>query len=647
MSWLAGWNTRKSKLVDGSTAGVQTNYQMMLTVYKTTGVDTATNVYLGTNVRDDFGDVRFTKSDGSSLLNYWIESYTSGVSANIWVQIDSIPASPGTSTIYIYYSNPLQTTTSNGDNTFVFFDNFDSGSTPDISKWTTNGTPTISGGELVLNSTNEAVRSINTFGTNNKSLRIKINTAPSGADGWAFSDNAVGHHPAGFGASNYVDIQLFTDGHIYTDTAKATVIEELDAGANTPGYAIYEEKWGVSSALFYRNDSLIESHLTTTTIPVIPLYVNLFRGSTGDILVDWVFVRNYVSPEPTFGSSGPEDSWLAGWNIRKSKLVNGSTAGIQTNYQMMLTVYKSTGTDTATNVYLGTNVRDDFGDVRFTKSDGTSLLNYWIESYISGVSANIWVQIDSVPASPGTSTIYIYYDNLSQTTTSNGDNTFLFYDNFPGSSLDAIKWPTTTGSYSVADSVLTVNSQNGYVRTLANYGVNTCVRSSCYISTSGDGGKGYVGYADGTGCPHAGCTTNLASLYSYHISYTAGNCATAAVNISSWTEDAITYPTSRSTYQIYEVRRISTTSVTYYQNTDLLDTITTNVPTISLPIVCGTNNNGTTYYDWVLARNYVSPEPTWGASGPEETNIFIHYFKHKIEYGDSAIKLSNTRIKVT
>ena len=127
-------------------------------------------------------------------------------------------------------------------------------------------------------------------------------------------------------------------------------------------------------------------------------------------------------------------TWLTGWNRRKSVIVNGSTYGSLSNYQIKIIAHKSTGTDTVTDVYLGTNVRDDFGDVRFTKSDGSSLLNYWIESYTSGSVATIWIQLapspDTIPVSPGTYTFYIYYDNSGQTTTSSGINTFLFFDDF-------------------------------------------------------------------------------------------------------------------------------------------------------------------------------------------------------------------------
>ena len=45
-------------------------------------------------------------------------------SAQIWVKVPSIPAS-GVKTIYLYYGNPVAPSTSDGDNTFIFFDSFE------------------------------------------------------------------------------------------------------------------------------------------------------------------------------------------------------------------------------------------------------------------------------------------------------------------------------------------------------------------------------------------------------------------------------------------------------------------------------------------------------------------------------------------
>ncbi len=134
---------------------------------------------------------------------------------------------------------------------------------------------------------------------------------------------------------------------------------------------------------------------------------------------------------------------LSGWNYAKVKTITGTTAGAQTNYQMKLTVYKASGTDTPGVVYLGGNVKDDFSDLRFTKSDGVTLLDYWIESYTSGVSAVVWVEVDYIPASPGTVDIYIYYGNPSAAGASSGASTFDFFDDFVGSdgaSINTNRW---------------------------------------------------------------------------------------------------------------------------------------------------------------------------------------------------------------
>jgi len=82
------------------------------------------------DMQSNFDDIRFTASDGTTLLSYWTESYTSSTLAVFWVKVSSVPA--GDSTIYMYYGNPSVSTTSNGTNTFDFFDDFSG----DLSRWT-------------------------------------------------------------------------------------------------------------------------------------------------------------------------------------------------------------------------------------------------------------------------------------------------------------------------------------------------------------------------------------------------------------------------------------------------------------------------------------------------------------------------------
>ena len=134
-------------------------------------------------------------------------------------------------------------------------------------------------------------------------------------------------------------------------------------------------------------------------------------------------------------------AWLSGWQYRKSHDIEGSTAGAQTDYQVRIVVHKGAGTDDGENVYCNNHCQDDFGDIRFTADDGETTLYYWMQEYTSGDKATFWVKVPNIPASPDTVTIYIYYGTEGTTsTTSNGDDTFLFFDHFEGPELDTNKW---------------------------------------------------------------------------------------------------------------------------------------------------------------------------------------------------------------
>jgi hypothetical protein len=56
------------------------------------------------DMRSDYGDIRFKhENSGNTILNYWIEKYTSN-SASIWVKVPSLPT--GNSLMYMFYGNP-------------------------------------------------------------------------------------------------------------------------------------------------------------------------------------------------------------------------------------------------------------------------------------------------------------------------------------------------------------------------------------------------------------------------------------------------------------------------------------------------------------------------------------------------------------
>jgi len=110
---LGGWNYRKPITVSNPGSEL-TNYQVLITL------NTASLISAG-KMRSDCGDLRFTDSDGSTLLNYWLESGCNTNSTRVWIKVPSIPAN-SIKTIYFYYGNPSASLASNPNGTFDGYD---------------------------------------------------------------------------------------------------------------------------------------------------------------------------------------------------------------------------------------------------------------------------------------------------------------------------------------------------------------------------------------------------------------------------------------------------------------------------------------------------------------------------------------------
>lgn len=115
---------RKSHEIE-SAAGAGTDYQVKVVIHKGAGVDGGEDVYCDDHCLDDFGDIRFTESDGVTELPYRLESYTNGVSAIFWVKVAE-DLSAVDRTIYMYYGKVGAETSSSGLATFPeLFEQFD------------------------------------------------------------------------------------------------------------------------------------------------------------------------------------------------------------------------------------------------------------------------------------------------------------------------------------------------------------------------------------------------------------------------------------------------------------------------------------------------------------------------------------------
>lgn len=156
------------------------------------------------------------------------------------------------------------------------------------------------------------------------------------------------------------------------------------------------------------------------------------------------------------------DSWIANevwtpYQKRVAHTIAGSTDGTLTNYPVEITVIRGAGSSTGSTLY-APDCRADFADIRFTAADGVTQIPYYLESVV-GNTATFLVNVPSIPASPGTTTIYVYWLNPSvTTTTSDPAAKWVFYDDFEDGIIDPALWTT----YTEANGAVT--EANGYLR---------------------------------------------------------------------------------------------------------------------------------------------------------------------------------------
>ncbi|RLB80123.1 MAG: hypothetical protein DRH17_12545, partial [Deltaproteobacteria bacterium] len=317
-------------------------------------------------------------------------------------------------------------------------------------------------------------------------------------------------------------------------------------------------------------------------------------------------------------------AWLEGWQYRKSHEIVGSTAGAVTDYQIRIKVHYGSGTDSGEDVYLNGKCRTDFGDIRFTSDDGVTELPYWMEEKVDGDYAIFWVKVPSIPANPNTATIYIYYGNPDATTTSNGDNTFLFFDDFEGSDLDTSKWSTEWlygASYSVADSIITITSSGTrpYIHTLKTFTAPFVIEAKVQkINNDIEFGWFVTPPFRGTGSNPP--TTGYMLLDAIWLS--PESVLIDKAENKSWIHLATTplsVPTGWHRMRVFQ----KTDGITGDIDGTSASTTDTSYQSGNICLTNRETNGAQQSFDWIFVRKYVDPEPSHGAWGSEEVCVSL------------------------
>jgi len=308
MAWLNGWSYRKSHIIS-QTVDAGTNYQVLIKVYYGDGEDgtevigstTSGKIYCDSKCKTDFGDLRFTEDDGETELDYWIEEQVNEDYALIWVEISG-DLDAGNVSIYAYYGNTEATTTSNGFNTFSFFDDFNDGVLG--AWWTVSvGTPVEANGYLRVEGAGgvmDDVRSTNAYGT----CRFKCKSRAGGVAtnaGWQIGMRLLND-------SEYIIFSRAAVVIFYIRDWDGAATQTLIAEPSLNVWHDYEMLYVKSTSTnYYIDDVLSATHITNN--PDNDLYTRFVSYSNNPPLdIEWAFIAKYVSPEPVHGDWGEEET---------------------------------------------------------------------------------------------------------------------------------------------------------------------------------------------------------------------------------------------------------------------------------------------------------------------------------------------------
>jgi hypothetical protein len=250
--------------------------------------------------RLDYGDIRFTDSDGSTLLNYWQEA-----DGRFWVKVPSIPAS-STKTIYVYYGNPSATSQSDRSATMLWFDDFSSNT---LTQYTTAGLsagPTITSGYIEFSTTSYGIVYPTAVG-DQTDVCIRTRVMVSSGNWWGIwaRSNA---NPSSWTSYGF-------DAKPPAGVPEKPVIERFNSGVRTQlsgaSNSMANGVWYNVSACIFGTGSTVSLRYNVSTFPPLSYddtsasrittagKVGMGAYESTTVRYDYFEIRKYTSPEPT------------------------------------------------------------------------------------------------------------------------------------------------------------------------------------------------------------------------------------------------------------------------------------------------------------------------------------------------------------
>jgi len=510
MSWLTGWQYRKKVTIAGS-SGAGTNYQVKIkgyrlgcayrTVATTTANWGANGCTYQRHIIKQNGLYWYFYSDGTNIVyrtssdgDSWSSPTTvrSGNAAYLF----SI-ACDGTHIAYVFISNTnnsvrfrMGTTNSDGTITWLAAEQvitspygsytrdphvcFDSEGYPWIAWGADNGNNSDAYGYVDKSTTKDGTWN-SPSGFPKRINSSPFTTKPGNPGAWSFvvplTNQKVYAITQG---SNAQAKGLLWDGTTWGDEETVTT---FNTGHACMSYAVTNDEIHITSSEYGTNNLKYRKRTASgwgteetihTYTPDNAQAVLTKKGS--DLYVFWqnrptedvVYYKRCVNG--TWDTEATE--WFMDDNIRRGyltviekavddEIVFGYPTGKASPYTIKVAFLPvRSQADSTTVLSFNDHCKSDFGDVRFTTSDSTTLLNYYIEKKVDNDSAIFWVRIpDNLDSDKD---IYCYYGNPGAEAESNADDTFIFYDDFESGNLD--KWSVDPQGGSIS---IVTDSQEG------------------------------------------------------------------------------------------------------------------------------------------------------------------------------------------
>ncbi|OYT28016.1 MAG: hypothetical protein B6U95_05085 [Thermofilum sp. ex4484_82] len=351
-------------------------------------------------------------------------------------------------------------------------------------------------------------------------------------------------------------------------------------------------------------------------------------------------VYKVVYPLPSDSSAGTYSLKIGtASGVVASVVISGGQFSSKTwSYRRTITITENSGntlTDFQVKIVLNTanfdysHAKSDGSDIRFTDEDGTTQLSFWIEKWDPSGESIIWVKVPEIPAS-STKTIYMYYGNPSASSASSGDATFVFFDDFDGSSLDSSKWKveySSAGTYSVSNSILYINLKvnTGTSKALTIEAVPNFPYSSIsdyifesYVKANAETNpiNGWILSGMGVGCENSG---GLEWDYKYLIGW-EGYYDTYALHSWIGYMRTASVTASNDLWYTYYLHIESSSSAVGCIGSSCASSSWDIGSTTNYELVVGGQGNTFVEYwfDWIRVRKYAAPEPTVTVGAEEE-----------------------------